>query len=43
MTLLNSFIIELIRLMGLLLVVRDGGLLGFCNIHRVAICQVVGM
>ena len=45
MTLSNSFIIELIRLMGLYLVVRDwvGSLSGFSNICRVAIFHAVGM
>ena len=40
MTLSNSFIIELIRLM---LVVREGSLSGFSNIRRVAIFHAVGI
>ena len=43
MTLSNSFIIELIRLMGLSLVVREGSLSGFSNIRRVAIFHTVGV
>ena len=43
MTLSNSFIIELIRLIGLQLVVREGSLSGFSNIRRVAIFRAVGM
>ena len=43
MTLSNSFIIELIRLMGLQLVVKVGSLSGFKNIRRVAIFHAVGM
>ena len=43
MTLSNSFIIELIRLMGPYLVVRERSLSGFSNIRRVAIFHAVGM
>ena len=43
MTLSNSFIIELIKLMGLQLVVRVTGLSGFSNIRRVANFHAVGM
>ena len=39
----NSFIIELIRLMGLQLVVREGSLSGFSNVRRVAIFHAVGI
>ena len=43
MTLSKSFTIELIRLMGLQLVVREGRLSGFSNIQTVAIFHAVGV
>ena len=43
MTISNSFIIELIKLMGLLLVVKEGSLSSFSNIRRVAIFHAVGV
>ena len=43
LTLSNSFITELIRLMGRKVVVREGSLSGFSDIRRVAIFHAVGM
>ena len=43
MTLSNSFIIELIRPMGLYLAVKEGSLSGFSNLHRVAIFHAFGI